>query len=77
MQQKDIEKLEQAICDKGVIHVLKAGKVFTLYMTGKGLSSAHVLGHINLEVLANAAPYYPNVEVMKNEDNYILMVLTK
>jgi hypothetical protein len=61
----------------GQIEVIKIGEVFTLLMTGKGLDNFMTFSEINKIVLREIGEQFPKVEVMKNEDNYLLIIYKK
>jgi hypothetical protein len=69
------DKLIEKLSKKGTVHVCKKGFVFTLFMTGKGLSDMKKLGDISKQVLDEFGGAYPIIEVMQNEDDFILMIL--
>ena len=71
------DKLINDLSKFGNIEVMKVGVVVTLFITGKNLSKANN----TFDVLGILSEYYkdefPNIEVMKNDETYILIILKK
>lgn len=73
----DLEQLKTTLSNiSGIqIEVLKARKVFTMFLSGTGLSNSNTVNQITDEVLKSVGEQYPFVEVMKNKNNFLLLVL--
>lgn len=72
----NIEKLKSQLSKVGKIEVIKEGIVFTLLMKGSGLSNHKIVTGITMAVLDSVGDKYPNIEVMKNDDDFMLLVLS-
>jgi hypothetical protein len=60
------------------IEVFKVGdRILTILLTGTGLDSMDVYNRITDIFMGELVKTYPYVEVMKNENNYFLLVLKK
>lgn len=68
-------KLHTALRKYGTVQMLKTGTVLTFLLTGKGLADGMTLTKIGMMVTEFAGDKYPIVECMKNEENFILIVL--
>jgi hypothetical protein len=73
---EDLKKQISKIKDAN-IEVIKAESVFTLLLTGKGLSKWDTVNRINMDVAEFVGDEYPILEVMKNDDGFFLMVLRR
>jgi hypothetical protein len=72
-----MEKLHKQLSKLGTVEVLKKGKVFTLLMTSEGFSNWTKVDAINMLAVSSVGMEYPAIEVLKNEDNYLLLILHK
>lgn len=72
---KDIATLSMNLSSFGKVVVLKKGKVFTLLMVGQDLTSVNNLLLIQKLVLSHVGDEYPFIEVLKNSDSFLLMIL--
>jgi len=62
----------------GNVELMKNGiRAFVLLMTGENLSNARTLMNIGKLCSEAVGEYYPNIEAMKNDDGYFLLILTK
>jgi hypothetical protein len=71
----NLEKLKNQLSKFGTIEAIKEGVVFTLLMKGCGMASHNVVSGITMDVLDSVGDKYPNIEVMKNDDDFLLLVL--
>lgn len=67
-----MDELKKKLFDYGDIEVIKDGVVFILLMTGNemGKKVLQILGLVTMYIKDK-----PIAEVIKNEDNYVLIVL--
>lgn len=72
---KNIENLMSALSEFGQVEICKAGYVFTLLMTGKGLTKSTTMNSIQMMVLEFTGDDYPTIECMRNDENYVCIVL--
>lgn len=70
-----MEKLIKLLSDYGTVEICKAGEVFTLLITGKGLNNALTVSEIQLLYLGALKGKYPFIEAVRNTDNYYCVVL--
>lgn len=71
----DLNPIIKRVTKHGDIEVIKAGAVFTLLMTGKGLSKLQTVIDIQRAVTEATREQYPILEAMKNSETFLLMVL--
>lgn len=55
--------------------ICKCGVVFTLLLTGTGLSHWNTVNEIMQDVLAVVGEKYTNIETMRNDDNFYCLIL--
>ena len=72
----NLENLKKELSKVGTIQAIKEGVVFTLLMKGSGLSNYKIVSGITMDVLDYVGDKYPNIEVMKNDDDFLLLVLS-
>ena len=72
----NLENLKKELSKVGTIQAIKEGVVFTLLMKGSGLSNYKIVSEITMAVLDSIGDKYPNIEVMKNDDDFLLLVLS-
>lgn len=70
----NIDKIIRKLSKFGDVHVCKAGLVFTVFITGKNLDSTDTFMAIH-EIVKDVKDKYKNIEVLKNDSNFYLMVL--
>lgn len=71
---KTKEQLIKSLSKFGDVQVYKEGSVFTLLITGTGLSSTETFLAIH-RLVKEIQGRYKNVEVLKNDDTFYLVVL--
>lgn len=71
----NLDKLKEKLSKVGTIEVIKDGIVFTLLIKGSELSNHKIVSGITMDVLDYVGEIYPNIEVMKNDDDFLLLVL--
>ncbi len=59
----------------GNIQVMKAGLVFSLFITGTKLANATTVFDIQKSVTDFCGDKYPNIEAFRNDDTFFFMVL--
>ena len=69
--------LAKKLCKYGTIEILKCGEVFTLLLTGSGLTEGAIVNDIQLKVLSVVGDDYPYIEVAKNSDLFFCLILKK
>lgn len=72
-----LDKLKMKLGKFADIEVCKAGDVFTLLLAGSYLSQSRTLFDIQKIINDEVGEVYPNIEVFKNDFDYILIVLKK
>jgi len=72
-----MKKLHEQLSKLGTVEVLKKGNVFTLLMTGEGFYNWTKVDAVNMLVVSSVGMEYPVIEVLKNEDNWLLLILNK
>jgi hypothetical protein len=70
-----IKQLKIKLSKKGTIQLCKEGVVFTLLLTGTGLSNWNTVNEIMGDVIATVGTKYPNIEAMRNDDNFYCLIL--
>lgn len=72
----DLSKLIEKLSKIGIVELIKNDYVFTLYMINdtKFLDSGGIPFKV-LEIVTNVISDKPNIEVFKNDSNFILLVL--
>lgn len=70
-----MEKLKSQLSKVGKIEVIKEGVVFTLLIKGSGLSNLNIVNGVVKDVFDYVGDKYPYFEIMKNEDEFLLLVL--
>lgn len=70
-----MEKLKKRLSKYGTVEVIKEGVVFTLLITGKGLSKWDTVLAIQTEVIEYTCNTYPFIEATKNTDEFYFIVL--
>lgn len=74
----DVNKIICAMFPYGNVEVCKAGEVFTLFMTGENMHSVEVaLGIPKVLEKSGVMSEYQDIEVMKNEKSFYLLILKK
>jgi nucleoid-associated protein YejK len=71
----EIEELKETLSKHGKVEICKADYVFTLLITGEGLSKSSVHQEIMKAVSDYCRHNYPYVEIMSNSDCYWCIVL--
>lgn len=61
----------------GTVQAAKEGLVFTFLITGTKLTSMNTVNDVQQKVLQCVGDKYPVIEVMKNDETFILIVLKK
>ena len=70
-----IDQLKMNLSQKWTVQLCKEGVVFTLLITGKGLSNFNTFNEI-LGIVTEATKIkYPNVEAIKNDDTFFCIIL--
>lgn len=59
----------------GTIQLIKEGVVFTLLITGTGLSNWATVNEIMKLVTDYTKDKYPNIEAMRNDDSFYCLIL--
>lgn len=71
----DFQGLKDVLSKYGTILIIKEGAVFSLLMKGDNLSNMKKVQDIQSTVLDYAEKKYPIIEVFRNDDRYLCMVL--
>ena len=69
------ENLKEKLSELGTIQIIKVGHVFTLLLTGPGLSKSSTLQQIFDLIRKYPMRNYPVIEAMRNNDNFFCIVL--
>lgn len=72
-----IDVLRKELYKFGEVEVLKKGVVFTCLLTGKDLTNWETVNSINSTILSHVGDEFPEIELMRNEKNYFIVVLKK
>ena len=72
-----MEQLTRKLSEKYSVRVIKKGVVFTLLLHGQGLGSYVNVSTVMNNVLQVVGDEFPNIEVMQNRDDYLLLVLKR
>lgn len=75
MSNKKIGTLIVALSEFGTVQICKAGVVFTLLMTGTGLTKMSTANKIQMLVVEFTGDDYPTVEAMRNDETYYCIIL--
>lgn len=70
-----MQKFLKQISKYGHVHVAKKGVVFTVFLTGTGLANMQTVIAIGNLVTDYAGSEFSKVELMKNDDDYFLIIL--
>ncbi len=70
-----LDKLKTNLSKRGTIQICNEGLVFTLLMTGKNLSDWQTVSAIQMDLLEYAGYKYPVIETMKNDKEFLCIVL--
>ena len=70
-----LDKLKTQLSKRGTIQLCKEGYVFTLLMTGEKLDNWQTVNAIQMEVLECVGDKYPLIECMRNDTNFLCIVL--
>lgn len=70
-----LNRLKQKLTKYGNIQIVKEGFVFSLLITGAGLSKSTVVAEIQNLVLSYAGDKYPMIEAMRNDDTFFCLIL--
>lgn len=71
----DINSLTEQLSEFGTVQAIKADAVFTLFMTGYGFENWGKAIQIQTCILKAAAKFYPNIEIIKTEPEFYLIVM--
>ncbi|MGN6491190.1 MAG: hypothetical protein ACTHLE_04280 [Agriterribacter sp.] len=69
------DKLKKSLARFGNPLVVKEGIVFTIFITGNGLSKWETVKELQKIALYYSEDKYPNIEAMVNDDNFFLLIL--
>lgn len=70
-----ITELIERLSKIGTVEICKAGAVFVLLMKGEKLTASSRIISVQMHVVEFCGDKYPIIEVMRNDDDYICMVL--
>jgi len=72
----DLLLLTEKLAQYGIVVVIKNDYVFTLYMINDTqFLTQNCIPYQVLKLATEAIPDKPNIEIFKNEENYLLLVL--
>ena len=71
----DFQGLKDVLSKYGAILIIKEGAVFSLLMKGDNFSNMKKVQDIQSTVLDYAEKRFPIIEVFRNDDRYLCMVL--
>lgn len=72
-----MDELKLQLSQYGQVDVISEGAVFLLFMTGDNLTEYKKVSNVINLVVDYTKEKYPKVQAMRNEKNYLIMVLTK
>lgn len=70
-----LDGLKRKLSRYGDIQIIKEGVVFSLLITGTGLSKSNIMKEIPDLVLGYAGDKYPFIEAMRNEETFFCLIL--
>lgn len=70
-----IEGLKLKLCKFGTPQIVKEGVVFSVLITGSGLSNWTTVSKIQDLILEYAKDKFPFIEAMKNDDGFFCLIL--
>ena len=72
-----MDELKLQLSQYGQVEVINEGAVFLIFMTGNDLTEYKKVSKVINLVVDYTKEEYPKVQAMRNEKNYLIMVLTK
>lgn len=72
-----MDELKLQLSQYGQVEVINEGAVFLIFMTGNDLTEYKKVSKVINLVVDYTKEKYPKVQAMRNEKNYLIMVLTK
>lgn len=72
---KNIESLKMKLCKYGTPQIVKEGVVFTVLITGAGLTSSKSVMDLQELILSCAGDKFPIIEAFKNDENFFCLIL--
>ena len=70
-----IDQLKMKLSKNWTIQLCKEGVVFTLLITGNGLSNFKTFNEIMGDIVEATKSKYPNIEAIKNDDTFFCAIL--
>lgn len=70
-----LENLKLKLSQNYTIQICKEGVVFTLLLTGTGLSNWNKVNQIMQDVTEYTKEKFPNIEAMRNDETFCCIVL--
>lgn len=70
-----LEDLKMKLCDFGNPQIVKEGVVFSVLLTGKGLSKSRTVMKLQDLILDYAKEKFPLLEAMRNDDEFFCLIL--
>jgi len=70
-----LENLKMKLCKYGTPQIIKEGVVFSVLMTGTGLSQSITVMKLQELILECAKEKFPIIEAFRNDDNFFCMIL--
>lgn len=67
--------LKQKLTKYGSIQIVREGFVFSLLITGTGLSKSTVVAEIQNLVFSYVGEKYPAIEAMRNDETFFCLIL--
>lgn len=70
-----LDELKKVLSAFAHIQIIKEGYVFTVLMTGKGLSNSQRVMSIQKHIMNYTADKYPLIEAIRNDDTFFCLIL--
>lgn len=70
-----LENLKMKLCKYGTPQIVKEGIVFSVLLTGTGLSKSTTVMKLQQLILEYVKEKYPIIEAFRNDDTFFCMIL--
>lgn len=70
-----LEDLKMKLCEFGNPQIVKEGIVFSVLITGKGLSKSITVIKLQDLILSYAKQKFPFIEAMRNDEDFFCLIL--
>lgn len=70
-----LENLKIKLCRYGNLQILKEGVVFSVLITGKGMTNSDSVIKIKELIMSYVGEKFPIIEAMRNEEDFLCLIL--